>query len=128
MNLGQAVAVCLYELVRDPKTPRLHEKLPPAAADEVERITTMLLDALHLSGFLELRRVADADQRIRRLVRRLESARPRRRHLAGHAAPNRLEDALRRRPENLGRRVATSRLRVSSCAALLIQSPGRELT
>ena len=71
MNLGQAVAVCLYELVRDPKTPRLHEKLPPAAADEVERITTMLLDALHLSGFLELRRVADADQRIRRLVRRL---------------------------------------------------------
>jgi len=71
MNLGQAVAVCLYELVRDAKTPRLHEKLPPAAADEVERITTMLLDALHLSGFLELRRVADADQRIRRLVRRL---------------------------------------------------------
>ncbi|MDR3721288.1 MAG: TrmH family RNA methyltransferase, partial [Candidatus Acidoferrales bacterium] len=71
MNLGQAVAVCLYELVRDSKTPRLHEKLPSAAADEVERITTMLLDALHLSGFLELRRVADADQRIRRLVRRL---------------------------------------------------------
>jgi tRNA C32,U32 (ribose-2'-O)-methylase TrmJ len=31
----------------------------------------MLVDALHLSGFLELRRVADADQRIRRLVRRL---------------------------------------------------------
>jgi tRNA/rRNA methyltransferase len=26
---------------------------------------------LHLSGFLELRRVADSDQRIRRLVRRL---------------------------------------------------------
>ena len=71
MNLGQAVAVCLYELVRDPKTPRLHEELPPAAAAEVERITAMLLDALHLSGFLELRRVADADQRIRRLVRRL---------------------------------------------------------
>jgi TrmH family RNA methyltransferase len=71
MNLGQAVAVCLYELIRDAKTPRLPEKLPPAAADEVERITGMLLDALHLSGFLELRRVADADQRIRRLVRRL---------------------------------------------------------
>jgi tRNA/rRNA methyltransferase len=71
MNLGQAVAVCLYELVRGPKTPRLHEKLPPAAAAEVERITAMLLDALHLSGFLELRRVSDADQRIRRLVRRL---------------------------------------------------------
>jgi TrmH family RNA methyltransferase len=71
MNLGQAVAVCLYELIRDSKTPRLAEKLPPASAAEVERITAMLLDALHLSGFLELRRVADSDQRIRRLVRRL---------------------------------------------------------
>ena len=71
MNLGQAVAVCLYELIRDAKTPRQIEKLPLASAAEMERITTMLLDALHLSGFLELRRVADSDQRIRRLVRRL---------------------------------------------------------
>jgi hypothetical protein len=31
----------------------------------------MLLDALRLSGFLDLRRVADSDQRIRRLVRRM---------------------------------------------------------
>jgi TrmH family RNA methyltransferase len=73
MNLGQAVAVCLYELIRDArtKTSRQPEKLPLASAAEMERITTMLLDALHLSGFLELRRVADSDQRIRRLVRRL---------------------------------------------------------
>jgi TrmH family RNA methyltransferase len=71
MNLGQAVAVCLYELVRDAKTPRHPEDLPLASAAETERITTMLLDALHLSGFLELRRVSDSDQRIRRLVRRL---------------------------------------------------------
>lgn len=71
MNLGQAVAVCLYELVRDAKAPRLPAKLPPASAAELERITAILLDALHLSGFLELRRVADSDQRIRRLVRRL---------------------------------------------------------
>jgi TrmH family RNA methyltransferase len=73
MNLGQAVAVCLYELIRDAKAkiPRQSEKLPLASAAEMERITTMLLDALHLSGFLELRRVADSDQRIRRLVRRL---------------------------------------------------------
>jgi len=71
MNLGQAVAVCLYELIRDAKTPRLPEKLPPAKAAEVERITAMLLDALRESGFLDLRRVADSEQRIRRLVRRL---------------------------------------------------------
>jgi TrmH family RNA methyltransferase len=70
MNLGQAVAVCLYELARA-KAPRPPEKQPNATAAEVERITVMLLDALRLSGFLDLRRVADADQRIRRLVRRL---------------------------------------------------------
>jgi TrmH family RNA methyltransferase len=71
MNLGQAVAVCLYELIRDGKSPRVSEKLPRASAAEIERITTLLLDALDLSGFTSLRRVADSDQRIRRLVRRL---------------------------------------------------------
>jgi len=71
MNLGQAVAVCLYELIRNAKSPRATEKVPPAPAAESERITAMLLDALQLSGFLDLRRVADSEQRIRRLVRRL---------------------------------------------------------
>jgi len=71
MNLGQAVAVCLYEIIRNAKSPRAPEKVDLATAAEVERITTMLLDALHESGFLDLRRVADSEQRIRRLVRRL---------------------------------------------------------
>ena len=71
MNLGQAVAVCLYELIRDAKSPRQPEKLPRATAAEVERITAKLLEVLHASGFLEMRRVNDADERIRRVVRRL---------------------------------------------------------
>lgn len=71
MNLGQAVAVCLYELIRDRKTARQSEKLPVAGAAELERITAVLLESLEVSGYLDLRRVADADQRIRRLVRRL---------------------------------------------------------
>lgn len=71
MNLGQAVAVCLYELVREAKAPRLAEKLPPAPAAKVERITEMLLEALHECGYLGRRHVADAEPRIRRLVRRL---------------------------------------------------------
>ncbi len=71
MNLGQAVAVCLYELIRDAKAARRSEKVPLAAAVEIERITTMLLEALRASGYLGRRRVADAEQRIRRLVRRL---------------------------------------------------------
>lgn len=71
MNLGQAVAVCLYELIRDPKAARRTEKVPQASAVETERITAMLLEALLESGFLVRRRVADAELRIRRLVRRL---------------------------------------------------------
>jgi TrmH family RNA methyltransferase len=71
MNLGQAVAVCLYELVRNGKAARQKEKLPLAAAKEVERFTAVLLDSLFASGYLSRRRVADAELRIRRLVRRL---------------------------------------------------------
>jgi len=76
MNLGQAVAICLYELIRDSKIAKTKaaknlDKLPLAASAEIERITALLLDALHISGFLTMRRVADAEERIRRLVRRL---------------------------------------------------------
>jgi tRNA/rRNA methyltransferase len=71
MNLGQAVAVCLYELIRDSKQVRAAEQSKPATAKELERITILLLEALQTSGFLDLRRVSDADERIRRLVRRL---------------------------------------------------------
>ena len=75
MNLGHAVAVCLYELVRDAKAAakfrRALEKVPPATAAEIERFTAILTQALSSSGFLDRRTVADADDRIRRLVRRL---------------------------------------------------------
>jgi len=76
MNLGQAVAICLYELIRDARSTAKFERLPdkaiPANAGEVERFTTVLTEALSLSGFLDRRTVADADDRIRRLVRRLK--------------------------------------------------------
>jgi tRNA/rRNA methyltransferase len=71
MNLGQAAAVCLYELVRDSKQERAAQQPKLATAEELERITTLLLEALQTSGFLDRRRVSDADERIRRLVRRL---------------------------------------------------------
>jgi TrmH family RNA methyltransferase len=70
LNLGQAVAVCLYELIRDQKTARQSEKVKLANAAELERITGVLLDVLRTSGYIDLRRVADVDERIRRLVRR----------------------------------------------------------
>jgi tRNA/rRNA methyltransferase len=72
MNLGQAVAVCLYELARDAKGPRLGEKQTPATAGEVERVTALLFDALYASGYLKRKPTTDAEQRVRRLMRRMK--------------------------------------------------------
>ena len=72
MNLGQAVAVCLYELARNARGPRQSEKQALASAGEVERVTAILFDALYASGYLERRPTTDAEERVRRLVRRLK--------------------------------------------------------
>ena len=71
MNLGQAVAVCLYELVRDAKAARQTERVKRATAAELERITQALLEAMRASGYLKRRPIADVEERIRRLVLRL---------------------------------------------------------
>src|SRR6266581_4553966 len=71
MNLGQAVAVCLYELSRDPKAAPHSEKPIAATASDLERLTSLLFDALHASGYLKPRSAAPTEEKIRRLVRRL---------------------------------------------------------
>ena len=71
MNLGQAVAVCLYELARRPGTAR-PDKRQKAGADALERFTSLLVENLRLSGYVKLRTAAVSEQKIRRLVRRLE--------------------------------------------------------
>ena len=71
MNLGQAVAVCLYEIVRDGKVSRQTEKQMFATAGDYERITNLLLDAMYASGYLKQRPTRDAEERLRRLIRRL---------------------------------------------------------
>ena len=71
MNLAQAVAVCLYELVRDAKTVRQGERVHRATAAELERLTETLLTAMRASGYLDRRPIADVEERMRRLVRRL---------------------------------------------------------
>ncbi len=48
------------------------EKPQPAASAKLERITTMLIDALHASGYLGERAIAAKEEKIRRMVRRLE--------------------------------------------------------
>ena len=101
MNLGQAVAVCLYELARNssasfhhPNSRRVIPSQPaasrrsegsafrshPASAADLERITASLLDALRASGYLKSlptgapkrRSAAPPDEKIRRLVHRLQ--------------------------------------------------------
>jgi TrmH family RNA methyltransferase len=74
MNLGQAVAVCLYELSRGaldppaapPRTPK------PAKAADTEQITRLLLDALEKSGYVNPLTAASTESKVRRLVRRLD--------------------------------------------------------
>jgi tRNA/rRNA methyltransferase len=72
MNLGQAVAVCLYELVRDARAAGQPQKPEPATAGEVERITAVLLEALRASGYMSPRSAAPTEEKVRRLVRRLQ--------------------------------------------------------
>jgi TrmH family RNA methyltransferase len=72
MNVGQAVAVCLYELTRagSPKSPS--EKSRLATSETIERVTEKLLQALHASGYVNPRSEASAEEKLRRLVRRLQ--------------------------------------------------------
>jgi TrmH family RNA methyltransferase len=74
MNLGQAVAVCLYELSRndlDPATvqPRSPE---PATGAFIEQITQLLGEALERSGYVNPLTAGSAQDKTRRLVRRLD--------------------------------------------------------
>jgi TrmH family RNA methyltransferase len=81
MNLGQAVAVCLYELIRGRKTVGANpaaaknttekKKKLLATSAEFERLTQVLLDVLRASGYVKPRIVA-AEEKLRRLVRRME--------------------------------------------------------
>jgi len=72
MNLGQAVAVCLYELIRNGRAVVRPEKQELATSGEIERITPLLSDLLSTSSYMLPQREADTEQRIRRMLRRLK--------------------------------------------------------
>ena len=74
MNLGQAVAVCLYELIRDSKT-KIGKQTDfdlPATSGELEQITGLLLDVLDGSGYIKPGSATNTEEKIRRLIRRLD--------------------------------------------------------
>jgi tRNA/rRNA methyltransferase len=72
MNLGQAVAVCLYELRRDEGTVEKRFKAQqPVTAEDLDRITVLILELLDRSGYVNERTSKSTELKVRRLVRRL---------------------------------------------------------
>ena len=74
MNLAQAVAIVVYELSRGASTPNAKNKLPTAAADmeTLARINQALREALDLSGYIHPRTAASAEEKLRRMLLRLD--------------------------------------------------------
>ncbi len=72
MNLGQSVAVCLYELIREehftsqPITPK-----KPAGAVHLEELRERLAEALTWSGYYDNTGTAGAERRLRELIHRM---------------------------------------------------------
>jgi TrmH family RNA methyltransferase len=73
MNLGQAVAICLYELCRDSKAALTrHAPSEPAGVENMERINALLRDLLDKSGYVNERTRNSTELKLRRLVKRLQ--------------------------------------------------------
>jgi len=70
MNLGQAAAVCLWELARRRKTIEEGVQRPAAKMETVERITASMLQCLFKSGYVAARSEELADEKLRRMLRR----------------------------------------------------------
>jgi tRNA/rRNA methyltransferase len=72
MNLGQAVAVCLYELSRrKPSAPGKADKQRATSA-ELNRLSEVLFESLHISGYIKPSGAKPSEEKVQRLIRRLE--------------------------------------------------------
>jgi tRNA/rRNA methyltransferase len=76
MNLGQAVAVCLYELVRDEADAAAvidsrGVVAPPADAASLERLTALLNEVLEETEYTRRHAASSDPAQVRRLVRRM---------------------------------------------------------
>jgi tRNA/rRNA methyltransferase len=73
MNLGQAVALCLWELARDRAAMTKAVTAPVAAnAEELVRLEELLVEVLRESGYTPERTSRSAAEKTRRLIRRME--------------------------------------------------------
>lgn len=71
MNLGQAVAVCLYEIIRGADVVPAPTESRLAAGEDVNRLTELLVECSRRSGYLPPSESSASEQKLRRLVRRL---------------------------------------------------------
>lgn len=72
MNLGQAVAVCLYELIRDPRVAARRGKKPAeATAQQNELFFELLWEILVESGYVKERTAGSSRRKMRQMVLRL---------------------------------------------------------
>jgi len=72
MNLGQAAAVCLYEIARGKsRAKKKEEKSAAARMETVERIGEALLPVLVQSGYTGERKKELAEEKLRRMLRRM---------------------------------------------------------
>jgi tRNA/rRNA methyltransferase len=73
MNLGQAVAICLYEIIRSPAAAKAKpENRRAAKAEDIERLTELLEEVLDHSGYVHARVEGSTRIKIRRLMRRMD--------------------------------------------------------
>jgi TrmH family RNA methyltransferase len=73
MNLGQAVAVCLYELSRQSGAAvKKPERTKRAVARSLDALTSLLVESLRDCGYVHPRVAASTELKIRRLVRRAD--------------------------------------------------------
>jgi TrmH family RNA methyltransferase len=72
MNLGQAAAVCLYELSRGAGNTTSPEKSGAANSAQLERIAGILFELLTESGYVKPRTEKVAEQKLRQMLRRFQ--------------------------------------------------------
>jgi len=75
MNLGQAVAVCLYEMRREGLSEAQRTPADSIEGVEAERLTRMLLEILEYSGYTKRITAVSTGAKIRRWMRRLRLTR-----------------------------------------------------
>jgi tRNA/rRNA methyltransferase len=71
MNLGQSVAVCLYELARSTNSQAAEEALEPASAEQTQQITESLFESLRISGYVKPGTDKMFEKKARQLILRM---------------------------------------------------------